>query len=66
MVPLITKNYIKNNEILTQNQVFLVQVKFRKKFKHKNLYSSTYAYNIKNHRHICEIDQEFKKKLKKK
>ena len=31
---------------------------FEKKFKHKNLYKSTYAYGIKTHRHICEIDQE--------
>ena len=33
----------------------------KNKFKHKNLFNSTYAYNIKNHRHISEIDQEFKK-----
>ena len=35
-----------------------------KKFNHKNLYHSTYAYSTKNHRHICEIDQEFKKYTK--
>ena len=28
---------------------------------HKNLYSSTFAYAIKNHRHICEIEQQIKK-----
>ena len=32
-----------------------------KKFTHKNLYQSTFAYNTKNHRHIIEIDQEIKK-----
>ena len=37
----------------------------KKKFKHKNLFSSTYAYSTKNHRHICEIDQQFKKLIKK-
>ena len=37
-----------------------------KKFKHKNLYNSTYAYSTKNHRHISEIDQEFSKITKKK
>ena len=37
-----------------------------KKFKHKNLYSSTFAYSTKNHRHICEIDQEITKYTKKK
>ena len=35
-----------------------------KKFKHKNLYASTYAYSTKYHRHIAEIDQEFKKHTK--
>ena len=37
-----------------------------KKFTHKNLYSSTFAYSTKNHRHICEIEQEFLKFTKKK
>ena len=39
---------------------------FEKKFSHKNLYKSTFAYGIKNHRHICEIDQEFSKITNKK
>ena len=30
------------------------------------MYSSTFAYSIENHRHICEIDQQFKKFTKKK
>ena len=34
---------------------------FNKKFRHKNLYQSTFAYNTKMHRHIIEIDQEIKK-----
>ena len=37
-----------------------------KKFTHKNLYSSIYAYKTKNHRHIIEVDQQIKKKTKKK
>ncbi len=37
-----------------------------KKFNHKNLFSSTYAYSTKNHRHICEIDQQFLKLANKK
>ena len=32
-----------------------------KRFKHKNLYSSIFAYNVNKHRHMAEIDQEFKK-----
>ena len=39
---------------------------FEKKFKHKNLYSSTFAYSTKKHRHISEIDQELMKYTKKK
>ena len=38
---------------------------FKKRFNHKNLYSSTFAYNIKFHRHTAEIEQEFKNYLKK-
>ena len=34
---------------------------FKNKFSHKNLFSSTYAYGIKSHRHMSEIDQEFSK-----
>ena len=36
-----------------------------RKFTHKNLYHSTFAYSTKYHRHIVEIDQEFKKYTKK-
>ena len=32
-----------------------------KKFKHKNIFSSIYAYNVFKHRHTSEIDQEIKK-----
>ena len=66
MVPLIKKNFIKVNEItIDAKSGFSGAGKnLEKKFKHKNLYSSTYAYNVKNHRHICEIDQEFKTKTK--
>ena len=39
---------------------------FEKKFTHKNLYSSTFAYNTKNHRHICEIDEQIFMLTKKK
>ena len=37
-----------------------------KKFTHKNLYTSTFAYSTKEHRHICEIDQQLYKFTKKK
>ena len=38
----------------------------KNKFKHKNLFNSTFAYNVKNHRHMSEIDQEFYKITKNK
>ena len=50
---------------LTLNRDFPVPEKILKKFTRKNLYSSTFAYNTKNHRHICEMDQDFIKKQKK-
>ena len=37
-----------------------------KKFPHKNLFLSTFAYSPKNHRHISEIDQQIFKLTKKK
>ena len=40
--------------------------KFEKKFTHKNIFNSTFAYGINFHRHVCEIDQEFLKIVKKK
>ena len=33
----------------------------KKKFSHKNIYSSIHAYGIYKHRHTSEIDQEFSK-----
>ena len=51
--------------LLIPNQVFQGWKNLEKKFKHKNLYSSTFAYSTKNHRHISEIEQEFKKHTKK-
>ena len=51
---------------LSQKICYSLSRRIKKKFKHKNLYSSTYAYNTKSHRHISEIDQEFSKLTKKK
>ena len=66
LIPLIKKNLIKFNNITIDSKSGYSGAgkNLEKKFKHKNLYSSTYAYNVKDHRHICEIDQEFKTKTK--
>ena len=37
---------------------------FKMKFKHKNFYESIFAYGIEKHRHMSELDQQFKKYAK--
>ena len=68
LLPLIKKNLIlsKNITIDSKSGFSGAGKNFQKKFKHKNLYSSTFAYSPKNHRHISEIDQQFKNYTKKK
>ncbi len=68
LIPLIKKNLIKFNNITIDSKSGYSGAgkNIEKKFKHKNLYNSTYAYSTKNHRHISEIDQEFSKITKKK
>ncbi len=68
LIPLIKKNLINVNDITIDSKSGFSGAgkNFKKKFKHKNLYSSTFAYSTKNHRHISEIDQEFLKLFKKK
>ena len=67
LIPLISKNLIDINNITIDSKSGYSGAgkNFEKKFTHKNLYSSTYAYSTKNHRHICEIDQELFKFTKK-
>ena len=68
LIPLLKRNLvdIKNITIDSKSGYSGAGKKLEKKFKHKNLYSSTYAYSTKNHRHICEIDQQIYKFTKKK
>jgi N-acetyl-gamma-glutamyl-phosphate reductase len=68
LIPLIKKKLIKLNNITIDSKSGYSGAgkNLEKKFKHKNLYNSTYAYSTKNHRHISEIDQEFSKLTKKK
>jgi len=68
IIPLINKNLISIKDITIDSKSGYSGAgkNFEKKFTHKNLYSSTFAYNTKNHRHICEIDQELLAKTKKK
>ena len=68
LVPLIKKNLIKLNTIIIDSKSGYSGAgkNFKKKFSHKNLFSSTFAYGINNHRHICELTQELKKQTGKK
>ena len=68
LIPLIINNLIKLDDITIDSKSGYSGAgkNFEKKFTHKNLYQSTYAYGVKKHRHLCEIDQEFLKITNKK
>ncbi len=68
LVPLIKKNLLNLNNITIDSKSGYSGAgkNLNKKFFHKNLYSSTFAYSPKNHRHISEIDQQIFKLTKKK
>ena len=62
LVPLLKKKLIHNFFTIDSKSGFSGAGKnLEKKFTHKNLYKSTFAYNVKNHRHVVEIEQELKK-----
>jgi N-acetyl-gamma-glutamyl-phosphate reductase len=67
LIPLIKNNLISSKDIIIDSKSGYSGAgkNLEKKFKHKNIYHSTFAYNTKNHRHICEIDQELLKLTKK-
>ena len=66
LIPLLKKNLIKKNFSIDSKSGYSGAGKnFQRKFTHKNLYRSAYAYSTRNHRHIAEIDQELKKHTKK-
>ena len=63
LVPLLKKKFInlKNITIDSKSGYSGAGKNYKSKFNFKNFYSSTYAYAVKNHRHIAELDQELKK-----
>jgi N-acetyl-gamma-glutamyl-phosphate reductase len=63
LVPLLKNNLINISNITIDSKSGYSGAgkNLKDKFKHKNLYHSIFAYNTKNHRHICEIDQELHK-----
>ncbi len=67
LIPLIKKKLIKLNNITIDSKSGYSGAgkNLSTKFSHINLYSSTFAYNTKKHRHIVEVDQEILKYTKK-
>ena len=63
LIPLIKKKLVNyRNLIIDSKSGYSGAGKnLEKKFKHKNLYSSIYAYSPKNHRHVVETEQELYK-----
>ena len=68
LIPIIKDKLININKIIIDSKSGYSGAgkNLEKKFIHKNLYSSIFAYSPKNHRHVCEINQEFLKYTKKK
>ena len=55
LIPLIKNNLINDKEIIIDSKSGYSGAgkNLEKKFTHKNLYSSIFAYNTKNHKHTC-------------
>ena len=68
LIPLINKNLIDKNHITIDSKSGYSGAgkNLEKKFTHKNLYKSIFAYNPKTHRHLCEIDEQILKFTNKK
>ncbi len=68
LIPLLKNNLIKKNDITIDSKSGYSGAgkNLEKKFTHKNLYTSIFAYSTKNHRHISETDQQIYKYTKKK
>ena len=67
LIPIIKKNLIKIDDITidTKSGYSGAGKNLEKKFSHKYIYSSIFAYATRHHRHICEIDEQILKFTKK-
>ncbi len=67
LVPILKKGFIgiKSITIDSKSGYSGAGKTFSKKFKYKDLFKSTFAYNAIKHRHLAEIDQEIKTQTKK-
>jgi len=63
LIPLLKKSLINTNNIIIDSKSGYSGAgkNYRSKFSHKNVDSSVFAYGIEKHRHMSELDQQFKK-----
>ncbi len=68
LVPLLKKSLIKTKNIIIDSKSGYSGAgkNYKLKFNHKNFDSSIFVYGIEKHRHMSELDQEFKKYSKNK
>ena len=68
LIPLIKKGLIKTESISIDSKSGYSGAgkNYKSKFSHKNINNSIFAYGIEKHRHMSELDQQFKKNTKKK
>ena len=68
LIPLIKKSLIDTSSIIIDSKSGYSGAgkNYKSKFNYKNIESSVSAYGIEKHRHMSELDQQFKKILKKK
>ena len=63
LIPILKKKIISTKNIIIDSKSGYSGAgkNLKKKFSHKNIFSSIHAYSIYKHRHTSEIDQEFQK-----
>jgi N-acetyl-gamma-glutamyl-phosphate reductase len=63
LIPLLKKNMVNSKNIIIDSKSGFSGAgkMYKKKFTHKNIDQSVQAYGIVRHRHMSELDQEFKK-----
>ena len=63
LIPLLKKSLLNTNNITIDSKSGYSGAgkNYKSKFSHKNFYTSIFAYGIEKHRHMSELDQEFKK-----
>ena len=66
LIPLLKKSLIELNYVIIDSKSGYSGAgkNYKQKFTHKNIEQSVFAYGIEKHRHMSELDQQFKKMLK--